>query len=315
MDLSIVIPSYNEEESIPELVDWIHRSLSAVPEYELIFIDDGSSDRTWQVIRGLAENDAKVKGVRFQKNSGKSAALRAGFAEAQGEVVVTMDADLQDSPEEVPEMMRMIREEGYDVVSGWKQKRYDPITKTLPTKLYNWATRRMSGIHLHDFNCGLKAYRLSVVKSVDVRGEMHRYIPVLAKWAGHKKIGEKVVQHQSRKYGETKFGMERFMNGFLDLLTVTFVTRFSKSPMHLFGLFGTLMFFLGFGIFAYLGGVKLWDMSQGIISKNIADISAFYIALTAMIIGTQFFLAGFLGELITRNSDGDAYQISERVGR
>ncbi len=254
-----------------------------------------------------------VVGLRFQRNAGKSAALKAGFYEAKGDIVFTMDADLQDSPEEIPEMMRMINEDDYDVVSGWKKKRYDPITKTVPTKLYNWATRKMSGIELNDFNCGLKAYKLPVVKSVDVRGEMHRYIPVLAKWQGFKKIGEKVVQHQERKYGSTKFGMERFMNGFLDLLTVTFVTRFSKSPMHIFGLLGTLLFIVGFGLFAYVGGAKLYNMSQGIFSKNIAEMSQFYIALTVMIMGTQFFLAGFLGELLVRNSNKDDYQIADKI--
>jgi len=314
LELSIIIPAFNEEESIPELLDWIHRSLKdKVSSYEVIFIDDGSSDASWNVIAGLSKSDLRVRGLRFNWNSGKSAALRAGFDAAKGAVVVTMDADLQDSPEEIPEMMRMIQVEGYDVISGWKKKRYDPITKTVPTKIYNWATRKMSGIELHDFNCGLKAYRLPVVKAVDVRGEMHRYIPVLAKWSGYSKIGEKVVQHQERKFGKTKFGMERFMNGFLDLLTVSFVTRFGKSPMHLFGLFGTLMFLLGFGIFLFLGGMKLYNLSQGIISKNIADMSVFYIALTAMIIGTQFFLAGFIGELITRHSSKEEYEISDEV--
>jgi len=314
LELSIIIPAFNEEESIPELLDWIHRSLKdKVSSYEVIFIDDGSSDASWNVIAGLSKSDLRVRGLRFNWNSGKSAALRAGFDAAKGAVVVTMDADLQDSPEEIPEMMRMIQVDGYDVISGWKKKRYDPITKTVPTKIYNWATRKMSGIELHDFNCGLKAYRLPVVKAVDVRGEMHRYIPVLAKWSGYSKIGEKVVQHQERKFGKTKFGMERFMNGFLDLLTVSFVTRFGKSPMHLFGLFGTLMFLLGFGIFLFLGGMKLYNLSQGIISKNIADMSVFYIALTAMIIGTQFFLAGFIGELITRHSSKEEYEISDEV--
>ncbi len=314
MQLSIIIPAYNEEDSIPELVKWIGSALAGkVESYEAIFIDDGSSDNTWRVIQDCAQSDAHVKGLRFSKNNGKSAALRAGFEAATGEVVVTMDSDLQDSPEEIPEMMRMITQDGYDIVSGWKKKRYDPITKTLPTKVYNWATRRMSGIELNDFNCGLKAYRLPVVKAVDVRGEMHRYIPVLAKWAGFKKIGEKVVIHQERKYGTTKFGMERFMNGFLDLITVSFVTRFGKSPMHFFGLFGTLMFIIGFGIFLGLAGMKLYNLSQGVISKNIAEMSVFYIALTTMIIGTQFFLTGFIGELITRHSSNEEYTISERV--
>ncbi|NNC83459.1 MAG: glycosyltransferase family 2 protein [Flavobacteriales bacterium] len=314
MDLSIVIPAYNEQESIPELLEWIKRSVASVVDgYEVIFIDDGSNDDTWSVICASKQTHPEVKGLRLQRNSGKSAALRAGFKEAQGDIVVTMDADLQDSPEEIPEMMRMIHEDNLDVVSGWKKKRYDPITKTVPTKIYNWATRQMSGIHLHDFNCGLKAYRRPVVKSVDVRGEMHRYIPVLAKWSGYRRIGEKVVQHQERKYGSTKFGMERFMNGFLDLLTVTFVTRFSKSPMHLFGLWGSFWFLIGFGIFAFIAGEKVYNMSQGIVSKNIAEMSQFYIALVVMIIGTQLFLAGFLGELIIRNSNKDDFRIAERV--
>ncbi len=314
MELSIVIPAYNEEESIPELLSWIERSVKDhVSDYEVILIDDGSSDSTWSVIKQSKQKHSEVKGIRFQRNAGKSAALKAGFSEASGDVVVTMDADLQDSPEEIPEMMRMIREEGYDVVSGWKRKRFDPITKTVPTKLYNWATRKMSGIELNDFNCGLKAYRGVVVKSVDVRGEMHRYLPVLSKWAGFKKIGEKEVQHQERKYGKTKFGMERFMNGFLDLLTVTFVTRFAKSPMHLFGLWGTVMFVFGFALFGFIGGTKLYHLYHEIPSKNIADLSQFYIALVVMVIGSQLFLAGFLGELIIRNSNKDDYQISEEV--
>jgi glycosyltransferase involved in cell wall biosynthesis len=314
LELSIVIPAYNEEESIPELLSWIKRAVSDhVQSYEVILIDDGSSDDTWEVIKQTKLVHPEIKGLRLQRNSGKSAALKAGFVEASGTVVFTMDADLQDSPEEIPEMMRMIREDGFDVVSGWKRKRFDPITKTVPTKLYNWATRKMSGIELNDFNCGLKAYRLEVVKSVDVRGEMHRYIPVLSKWAGFKKIGEKEVQHQERKYGKTKFGMERFMNGFLDLLTVTFVTRFAKSPMHIFGLWGTIMFILGFGLFGYIGGTKLYHLSQGIESKNIAEISHFYIALIAMVIGSQLFLAGFLGELIIRNSNKEEYRIQEKV--
>lgn len=314
LKLSIVIPAYNEEESIPELLTWIERSVSdTVTDYEVILIDDGSTDETWATIKESKQNHPEVIGIRFQHNSGKSAALKAGFSEARGEVVFTMDADLQDNPEEIPEMMRMIQEEGYDVVSGWKKKRFDPITKTMPTKLYNWATRKMSGIELNDFNCGLKAYRGEVVKSVDVRGEMHRYIPVLSKWAGFKKIGEKEVKHQERKYGTTKFGMERFMNGFLDLLTVTFVTRFAKSPMHIFGLWGTVMFVLGVALFGYIGGTKLYHLSQGIESKNIAEISHFYIALVSMVIGSQLFLAGFLGELIIRNSNKEDYQISDRA--
>lgn len=282
--------------------------------YELVFVDDGSTDDSWTVIEGLKKNYPAIRAIRFQRNYGKAAGLNVGFESTKGDVIITMDADLQDSPEEIPELYRMITEEQLDLVSGWKKKRYDPISKTVPTKLYNWATRKMSGIHLHDFNCGLKAYRREVVKSVEVYGDMHRYIPVLAKRDGFSRIGEKVVAHQPRKFGKSKFGVERFINGFLDLLTVSFVSRFGKKPMHLFGTFGTLMFVIGFGIFMWIGGHKLYSMYLGIPAKNIATMSIFYIALTAMIIGTQLFLAGFLAELVARSAPNrNVYKISETI--
>lgn len=298
----MVIPLLNEADSLPELHDWNARVLNAHGlSYELIFIDDGSTDASWSVIEGLAQ-DPRVKGIKFRRNHGKSAALNEGFKVATGSVVITMDADLQDSPDEIPELVRRIREEGYDLISGWKRKRYDPITKTLPTKLFNWATRKMSGIHLHDFNCGLKAYRLEVVKSVEVYGELHRYIPVLAKAAGFKKIGEQVVQHQARKYGTSKFGWERFVNGFLDLVTLSFVSRFSKRPMHFFGLLGTLMFLLGTASAAYIGISKLVHLKSGLKTILVTDNPWFYIALTSMILGTVLFVTGFLAELVVRTS-------------
>ncbi len=303
MDISVVIPLYNEEESIRELYDWICRVMEAKKySFEVIFIDDGSTDESWPVIEAIANKDSRLKAIHFRRNHGKSAGLNVGFNAAQGEVVITMDADLQDSPEEIPELYDMIVNDGYDLVSGWKKKRFDPITKTIPTKLFNWATRRMSKVKLHDFNCGLKAYRLIVVKSVDVHGEMHRYIPFLAKNLGFNKIGEKVVQHQERKYGYSKFGMERFINGYLDLLTLAFISRFGKRPMHFFGLYGTLMFFVGFILVVYLGIEKLMAISAGDSARLIADNAWFYIALTTMIIGTLLFLAGFLAELVIRNS-------------
>lgn len=318
MDISIVVPLYNEEESLKELHAWIARVIDGmdVLDHEVIFVDDGSKDNSWKVVEELIQSDPKhVRGIRFQRNYGKSPALNEGFKMAQGEVVITMDADLQDSPEEIPELRRMLLEDGFDMVSGWKKKRHDPLSKTIPTKLYNWATRKMSGIYLHDFNCGLKAYRLPVVKSIEVFGEMHRYIPVLAKRSGYDKIGEKVVQHQARKFGESKFGWERFVNGFLDLLTITFIARFGKKPMHLFGSLGSLMFFLGFVLFAWIGGEKVYYILKDVPAKNITDISGFYIALVSMILGVQLFLAGFLGELISRNSPNrNAYQIAEKVG-
>ncbi len=303
MNISIVIPAFNEEESLPELIAWIDKvCTSSNFTYEVVFIDDGSTDYTWDVIQQLSKQYSVVKGVKFQRNYGKSAALNVGFGITQGDVVITMDADLQDSPDEIPELYRMITEDGFDLVSGWKQKRYDPISKTIPTKFYNAVTRKVSGIKLHDFNCGLKAYKSKVVKSIEVYGEMHRYIPVIAKWAGFSRIGEKVVQHQARKYGVTKFGLNRFINGPLDLISIAFVSKFGKKPMHVFGLWGGIMFVVGFVIFLTLGISKLWHLYTEVPMKNIADVSWFYVALTAMILGTQLFLAGFLGELVSRNS-------------
>ena len=302
MDISLLIPAYNEDESLPELVEWIKNVMSANNfSYEVVFVDDGSTDNTWNVIQELSA-DPNVKGIKFQRNYGKSAALNTGFQMVEGDVVITMDADLQDSPDEIPELYKMIKEEGFDLVSGWKKKRYDPITKTIPTKFYNAVTRKVSGINLHDFNCGLKAYRKNVIKSIEVYGDMHRYIPVIAKWAGFGKIGERVVQHQARKYGKTKFGINRFINGPLDLLSIAFVSKFGKRPMHIFGFWGTIMFIIGFVIFMYLGAQKLWYLYYDIPAKNIADISWFYVALTVMILGMQLFMAGFLGELVSRNS-------------
>ena len=315
MDISIVIPLFNEEESLPELCSWIEKvMIQNSYSYEVFLIDDGSKDNSWNVIEELSTKNHAIKGVKFRRNYGKSAALNIGFQKASGDVVITMDADLQDSPDEIPALYNKIMKDGFDLVSGWKQKRYDPISKTIPTKLFNWAARRASGIYLHDFNCGLKSYRNTVVKSVEVHGEMHRYIPVLAKWAGFAKITEQVVEHQSRKYGETKFGLERFVNGFLDLLTITFVTRFGKKPMHFFGVIGTIMFILGFGIFGYIVIEKLYAISNDVVAKNIADMSIFYIALTSMIIGVQLFLAGFISEMISRNSnDRNNYQIEKEI--
>jgi glycosyltransferase involved in cell wall biosynthesis len=316
MDLSLVIPLYNEEESIPDLLAWIKKVMDANSySYEVLLIDDGSSDGSWDQIEKLRKENASVKGVRFRRNYGKSAALHVGFGLAQGDVVITMDADLQDSPEEIPELRRMILEDGFDLVSGWKKKRYDPLSKTIPTKLFNWATRKMSGIHLHDFNCGLKAYRLDVVQSIEVYGEMHRYIPMIAKKAGFVKIGEKEVQHRERQYGVTKFGLERFVNGFLDLLSISFVSRFGKQPMHIFGLLGTLIFAGGFLAAAYIGIEKLYFLNQHIKARLVTDNPWFYIALTFMMLGTLLFLAGFLGELISRNSpDRNTYQLKEKLG-
>jgi len=315
MDISIVIPLFNEEESLPELCSWIEKVMNKNNySYEVFLIDDGSKDSSWQVIEELSVKNSLIKGVKFRRNYGKSAALNIGFQKATGDVVITMDADLQDSPDEIPALYDKIMKEDFDLVSGWKQKRYDPLSKTIPTKLFNWAARKASGIYLHDFNCGLKSYKNTVVKSVEVHGEMHRYIPVLAKWAGFANITEQVVEHQSRKYGETKFGLERFVNGFLDLLTITFVTRFGKKPMHFFGVIGTLMFMLGFGIFGFIVIEKLYAISNSIQAKNIADMSIFYIALTSMIIGVQLFLAGFISEMISRSSnDRNNYQIEKEV--
>ncbi len=314
MDVSLVIPLLNEEESLPELYAWISRVCDTNQLiFEVIFIDDGSRDNSWRIIQSLQEKDHRIRAIRFQRNYGKSAALHVGFDAADGEVVITMDADLQDSPDEIPELVKMIRSGEYDLVSGWKKKRYDPISKTIPTKLYNWATRSMSGIYLHDFNCGLKAYKKEVVKSLEIFGEMHRYIPVMAHREGFKKIGEKVVEHRARKYGHTKFGLERFINGPLDLLTIMFISRFGKRPIHIFGTFGALMFIIGLTLSSYLIIDKflhlyVWHTKAPLLS----DQAAFYIALTSMIIGTQLFLSGFIGELVTRNSSTrNNYKIRE----
>lgn len=313
MQISIVIPLLNEEESLAELYQWLTKVLTLNRfSYEIIFVDDGSTDGSWQVIMQLAEKDAQVRGIRFLRNYGKSQALHAGFKAAEGEVVITMDADLQDSPDEIPALYEMITKDNYDLVSGWKKKRYDSVlAKNLPSKLFNWAARKTSGLTLHDFNCGLKAYKKDVIKNVEVSGEMHRYIPVLAKNAGFNRITEKVVQHQARKYGVTKFGMSRFINGFLDLITISFLSHFGKRPMHFFGALGVLMFFIGFLFSAYLGIDKLFINPNG---RLIADRPQFYLALTTMLIGTQFFIAGFLGEIIlkTKNNE-ERYKISELV--
>ncbi|WP_456062589.1 glycosyltransferase family 2 protein [Capnocytophaga leadbetteri] len=313
MQISIVIPLLNEEESLAELYQWLTKVLTLNRfSYEIIFVDDGSTDGSWRVIMQLAEKDAQVRGIRFLRNYGKSQALHAGFKAAEGEVVITMDADLQDSPDEIPALYEMIIKDNYDLVSGWKKKRYDSVlAKNLPSKLFNWAARKTSGLTLHDFNCGLKAYKKDVIKNVEVSGEMHRYIPVLAKNAGFNRITEKVVQHQARKYGVTKFGMSRFINGFLDLITISFLSHFGKRPMHFFGALGVLMFFIGFLFSAYLGIDKLFINPNG---RLIADRPQFYLALTTMLIGTQFFIAGFLGEIIlkTKNNE-ERYKISELV--
>ena len=313
MNISVVIPLLNEEESLKELHDWIVSVMQSNSfSYEILFIDDGSTDNSWKVISQLAEANTNVKGIRFLKNFGKSQALHAGFAAAKGGVVITMDADLQDNPDEIPELYDMITNKGFDLVSGWKKKRFDSvITKNLPSKLFNWAARRTSGVKLHDFNCGLKAYSNTVVKHIDVYGEMHRYIPVLAKNAGFINIGEKIVKHQARKYGHTKFGMNRFINGFLDLITIWFVSRFGKRPMHLFGALGVIMFFIGFGFAFYLGLDKLFFNPTG---RLITDRPQFYIALSTMIIGSQLFIAGFLGELILRSKrQQQRYYIKEAL--
>lgn len=298
MHLSIIVPLKNEVESLPELEAWIRRVAEAQGlEYEILFIDDGSTDGSWRVIEALQTTNPRVRGVKFRRNYGKSAALQTGFEAARGEVIITMDADLQDSPDEIPELYRMISQDGYDLVSGWKQKRFDPLTKTIPTKLYNAAARWMSGIYLHDFNCGLKSYRSEVVKTIEVYGEMHRYIPVIAKWAGFTRIGEKVVEHRARKYGITKFGWERFVNGFLDLVSISFVGKFGKRPMHLFGTLGVMFFFIGFGILVYLSIAKTIYNEYGI-----ADRPLFFFGILALVVGSQLFLTGFLAEMINRNS-------------
>jgi glycosyltransferase involved in cell wall biosynthesis len=312
MQISVVIPLFNEAESLPELMAWIHRVMETNSyTYEVIMIDDGSDDGSWEVISKLRVQYPTLKGIKFQRNYGKSAALNEGFKAAQGDMVMTMDADLQDSPDEIPEFYQMITEQGFHLVSGWKKKRFDnTITKNIPSKLYNAVASRSSGIKLHDFNCGIKAYQLKVVKSIEVFGEMHRYIPILAKWAGFKKIGEKVVQHQARKYGHTKFGWERFVNGFLDLLTIQFLSKFGKKPMQFFGLIGTLFFLLGFASVFYIVISKFMDPLTSVTNKP-----AFYIALTSMLIGTQLFLAGFIAEIVNRNApDRNTYLIEEKQG-
>lgn len=314
MDISIVIPLLNEEESLQELHDWIVSVMQSNRYvYELVFIDDGSSDSSWEIIQKLSTSNPSVKGIRFQKNFGKSQALDAGFSIVKGDVVITMDADLQDNPEEIPELFDLIKNQNFDLISGWKKKRYDNvITKNIPSKLFNAIARKTSGLKLHDFNCGLKAYKNEVVKTVNVSGEMHRYIPVLAKNAGFNNISEKVVQHQARKYGETKFGMSRFINGFLDLITLSFLSKFGKRPMHFFGLLGTLMFLVGFSSAAYIGITKLHKLSNGMKTILVTNNPWFYIALTTMILGTLLFLAGFLGELIIKNSPNKKhYEIKE----
>jgi len=315
MDLTVVIPAFNEEGSITELAGWIERVCTdAGISFEIIIIDDGSTDSSWTKIRELASLKSFIKGIRFRRNYGKAAALHTGFSEASGEVVITMDADLQDSPDEIPELIRMIREEGYDMVSGWKKKRYDPFLKRSTSRIYNGTARISSGIKLHDFNCGIKAYRNEVVKGIEVYGEMHRYIPMLVKEAGFRKIGEKIVEHRPRKYGTTKYGLDRFMKGYLDMLTIGFITRFGKNPMHLFGSLGTIMFMIGLVMAAYLGIRKLVFVSHGLRSPLVTDSPYFYIALTVMIIGSFLFLTGFLGELINRTSpERNLYLIKDKV--
>ncbi|MEN2414837.1 glycosyltransferase family 2 protein [Flavobacterium mesophilum] len=316
MNLSILIPLLNEEESLKELYTWIIKVMQSNNySYEIIFVDDGSTDDSWNIIESFSNENPNVKGIRFMKNFGKSQALHAGFAKAKGDVIITMDADLQDSPDEIPELYEMITKQKYDLVSGWKKKRYDSVVaKNLPSKLFNWAARKTSGVELNDFNCGLKAYKNVVVKNIEVSGEMHRYIPVLAKNAGFGKIGEKVVIHQARKYGETKFGMERFINGFLDLITIWFLSRFGKRPMHLFGAIGSLMFIIGFLSAGYIGISKLYHMYEGMKYTLVTNNPWFYIALTTMILGTQLFLAGFLGEIILRTKSNEArYKVSREV--
>ena len=314
MDISIVIPLYNEAESLPELMEWINRVLET-RKFEVVFVDDGSKDDSWTVIQELQTNyPGKVKGIKFARNYGKSAGLQKGFEASIGAVVFTMDADLQDSPDEILVMEKLLLDGGFDLISGWKKERHDPLSKTIPTKLYNWMTRRVSGIYLNDFNCGLKCYKHDVVKAIEVQGEMHRYIPLLAKAAGFDKIGEHVVSHKARKYGMTKFGLERFTNGMLDLMTIAFVQRFGRKPMHLFGLLGLLTFAVSTGLFIAIAGYKLYAMNIGVQAKNITEISAFYVALTGMILGSQLFLAGFISEMVSRNSpQRTEYRISEKI--
>ena len=315
MDISVVVPLYNEEESLPELSAWIEKVMTTNNfTYEIIMVDDGSNDKSWKVIEQLSAKDNHVRGIKFRRNYGKSAALHCGFEDAQGDVVITMDADLQDSPDEIPELYRMITEEDYDLISGWKKKRYDPITKTLPTKLFNATARKFSGIKLHDFNCGLKAYKNTVVKNIEVYGEMHRYIPILAKEAGFRRIGEKVVCHRARKYGSSKFGMERMVKGYLDLITVSFLSHFGRSPMYFFGGLGTLMFLLGGCSTIWIIAAKLYKQAHGLPLRAVTEQPLFYLSMLLVILGVQFFLAGFLGELIDRNaSDRNKYLIDKNI--
>lgn len=311
MDISVVVPVYNEVESLPPLCEWIERVMDENQfTYEIILVDDGSRDGSWKVIEALSKRNFRIKGIKFQRNYGKSAALNTGFIRAKGEVVITMDADLQDSPDEIPELYKMIKKDAFDLVSGWKKKRHDPLNKTIPSKFFNGATALVTGIRLHDFNCGLKAYSKDVIKSIEVYGEMHRYIPVIAKWAGFSKIGEKVVKHYPRKYGKTKFGIERYINGFLDLLSISFVGRFGKKPMHFFGFWGTLVFFIGFLIAAYLAYAKFF-----LAEYKMTERPLFFFGLLAMVVGVQLFLAGFLGELVSRSAqDKNDYLIAQSVG-
>lgn len=314
MDISVIVPLFNEEESLPELAAWIDRvMINNNFSYEVLFIDDGSKDKSWQVIQQLMSENSAFKGVKFRRNYGKSAALNTGFQRAEGDVVITMDADLQDSPDEIPELYKMIKEDGFDMVSGWKKVRYDSkLAKNIPSKFFNWTTRKISGIKLHDFNCGLKAYRNEVVKTIEVYGEMHRYIPVIAKWSGFDKIGEKVVIHRKRKYGVTKFGWDRFVNGFLDLISISFTTRFGKRPMHFFGLGGSILFLIGGLITVFIIAKKLILQGQGLVPRAVTDQPLFYLALLAMVLGTLFFMSGFLGDMIYRNSSDRNNYIIEK---
>lgn len=315
MDISVVIPLLNEVESLPELTTWIKSVMDKNSfSYEILYIDDGSTDKSWEFIEKTSKTIPEVHGIKFRRNYGKSAALFVGFEAAKGDVIITMDADLQDSPDEIPELYSMIKQDGYHLVSGWKKKRHDPLSKTIPTKLFNWATRKLSKVELHDFNCGLKSYDKAVIKSIEVYGEMHRYIPVISKWHGFAKIGEKVVHHQERKYGVTKFGLNRFINGFLDLMSITFISKFGKKPMHLFGLLGTVMFAIGFLASLWIGTQKIYFLLNHIPARLVTESAYFYIALTCMILGTQLFLTGFVAELVSRSSnDRNNYQIEGRV--
>ena len=317
MDISVVVPLFNEEESLPELVAWIDRVMKAHDfSYEIWMVDDGSTDGSWSVVEQLRKEYATLKAVKFQRNYGKSPALFVGFKQVQGDVIITMDADLQDSPDEIPALYRMVKEDGFDLVSGWKQKRHDPIGKTLPSKFFNAVTRKVSGIHLHDFNCGLKAYRRNVVKSIEVYGDMHRHMPLLAKWAGFKNIGEKVVEHRARKYGYSKFGVSRLVTGFLDLLSLMFVGKFGKRPMHFFGTLGTLMFVVGLGSVLYIGATKIYALARDIKSILVVENPWFYIGLTSMVLGTILFVTGFLAELVSRSgSDRNNYLVEQIVGK